>query len=89
MKNTGRTILHLNALYGTLCLPVRRAGPHRQADMAPHAVLGPTVPAGEFHEATPYKLDIVHSYPVTAPNPDARRADFFATLSVVSKKEVV
>ena len=30
VKNTGRTILHLNALYGTLCLPVRRAGPHRQ-----------------------------------------------------------
>ena len=89
MKNTGRHNPHLNALQGVSLLPVRGSSPHRQASMAPHAVLGPTVPAGEFHEATPYKLDIVHSYPVTAPNPDARRADFFATLSVVSKKKVV
>ena len=52
VKNTGRTILHLNALYGTLCLPVRGSSPHRQAPLAPHAVLWPIVPAGEFHEAT-------------------------------------
>ena len=58
VKNTGRTILHLNALYGTLCLPVRRAGPHRQAPLAPHAVQWPTVPAGEFHEATTGRIAI-------------------------------
>ena len=58
VKNTGRTILHLNALYGTLCLPVRRAGPHRQAPLAPHAVQWPTVPAGEFHEAATGRIAI-------------------------------
>ena len=62
---------------------------HRQDNPAPECTVRHSMPAGEFHEATPYKLDIVHSYPVTAPNPDARRADFFATLSVVSKKKVV
>ena len=51
VKNTGRHNPHLNALQGTSRLPVRRAGPHRQAHMAPYALLGPIAPDGEFHEA--------------------------------------
>ena len=58
MKNTGRHNPHLNALQGVSCLPVRGSSPHRQAHMAPDAALGPTVPAGEFHEAATGRINI-------------------------------
>ena len=58
VKNTGRHNPHLNALQGVSLLPVRGSSPHRQAPLAPHAVLGPIVPAGEFHEAATGRIAI-------------------------------
>ena len=58
VKNTGRHNPHLNALQGVSRLPVRGSSPHRQAPLAPHAVLGPIVPAGEFHEAAAGRIAI-------------------------------